>query len=837
MSVNIDASHLEQLVESVRSAIQHRDATQWRVETVSAGGTAPTIGSDDDARVFAFPPTAATAAYLAQFRHIDFGRLREDLATIDFPVLNQFEVMATQARQALSYRGLRKLFTSRPVEGQQAIAWMQSVDTATVHAVLSGIDAALGSTDHNEFIGLNPLALRGEIEADLVRLTGWPVEWLNAETVNRHVEAVGSIHAARATEHALENAVHQAAEKQCRVQAQQELLRTDVSVLDQITDGRVRLNALKSLTIPQIADSQPRELMRIDGVGEKTATQAIAAARAYTQDVIHSQKPIINYQDKSTSDEYVTALANLLTYRDNLRDLPVDPLNLSPVPAGTPVALAGNNDLITGGNFQRPHRPISRDEAWNLYAVRAAEFHAFGDSDAGSDVPEDVAERISEITLRGTLHASLRGYQAFGAKYVLAQKRALIGDEMGLGKTMQALAVFAHLAAEDKTHGLVVCPPSLRINWQRELEKFTDLKTYMLHGPDKGVEFEAWNHEGGVAIAGYPETRGQKLLHGDLGVSLDALVVDEAHRAKNPESQQSRGVKALTEAAEYAVYLTGTPLENRLSEFEVLLSYLNPEIATQLDKVRGQASGFREAIASVYLRRNQADVLGELPPLTEVEEWVEPKPGDVERYEDAVRRGHFMDMRQAFSGLESAKMERIAELLDDGAEAGKTIVFTFFRSVLEHLMSWLGDRAFGPIAGGVSHEDRQKAVDDFTAAEPGAVLVCQITAASEGLNIQAANRIVLFEPQLNPATEAQAIARAHRMGQINTVEVHRLLTPDSVEERLMELLDSKRALFDRFARDSVAADSTPEAMDVSDAALIDKVIAEERERIGEAPRL
>ena len=117
------------------------------------------------------------------------------------------------------------------------------------------------------------------------------------------------------------------------------------------------------------------------------------------------------------------------------------------------------------------------------------------------------------------------------------------------------------------------------------------------------------------------------------------------------------------------------------------------------------------------------------------------------------------------------------------------------------------------------------------------MLVCQITAASEGLNIQAANRIVLFEPQLNPATEAQAIARAHRMGQVNTVEVHRLLTPHSVEERLMEMLDSKRALFDRFARDSVTADSTPEAVDVSEAKRIDQVIAAERERIGEAPRL
>lgn len=839
--MSIDAGYLEQLINDVRSAIQHREATQWRLDTISAGGTAPTIGSDDDARVFAFPLDsqhgAHTAAYLAQFRNVDFGRLRHDLANIELPVLNQFEARAAEARKTTSYRGFRKLFSSRPVEGEQAVAWMQSVDVPTIHAILTGIDAALGSTDRNEYIGINVESLKGQIEADLVRLTGWPVEWISAETVNQHNQAVGSIQAARATEHALEAEVQRASRVICEKQAQDELNRTDISVLDQITDGRVRLGALKHLTLPQIAAASASELMKYDGVGEKTANQAIAAARSYSQDIINSQIPQINYQDKVPSTPYVTALANLLTYRDNLRDLPMNPLILAPVEPGTMVAIAGVNDLITSGNFQRPHRQIDSDEAWNLYAVRAAEFHAYGDSGAGTEVPEEIAERIADITLKGTLHASLRGYQSFGAKFILAQKKVLIGDEMGLGKTMQALAVLAHLKEDNKNHALVVCPPSLRINWQREIAKFTDLPTYMIHGKDKDIALDSWKQQGGVAIAGFPEVRANKLLDPTNNPEMDILVVDEAHRAKNPESQQSQGVKALTAAAEYTVYLTGTPLENRVSEFEVLLGYLNDEISGELDKVRGQASGFKTAIAGIYLRRNQKDVLDELPPMVEIEEWVEPKPGEVEKYEDAVRRGHFMDMRQAFAGHESAKMERVLELLDDGAEAGKTIIFTFFRSVLDTLMSTLNDRAYGPIAGGVSHEERQKAVDDFTAAEAGAVLVCQITAASEGLNIQAANRIILFEPQLNPATEAQAIARAHRMGQVNTVEVHRLLTPDSVEERLTEMLADKRAVFDRFARESVTADSTPEAVDVSEAKLIDEVIKAERERIGETPRL
>ncbi|WP_246394880.1 DEAD/DEAH box helicase [Corynebacterium anserum] len=835
--MSIDPAYLEHLISDVRSAVQHKEATQWRLDTVSAGGTAPTIGSDDDARVFAFPATADTAAYVAQFRNIDFSSLRNDLANIDLPVINQFDALADEARQTTSYRGLRKLFSSRPIEGERALAWMQSVDVSSIHTILSGIDAALGSTDHNEFIGLHIGSLKGQIEADLVRLTGWPIEWISADTINQHNQAVSSIQAARATEHALEAEVQRASRALCEKQAHEELVRTDISVLDHITDGRVRLGPLKHLTLPQIAAASPSELMTYDGVGEKTANQAIAAARSYSQDVINSQIPQINYQDKLPCTPYVTALANLLTYRDNLRDLPLNPLILAPVDPGTPVAIAGVNDLITSGTFQRPHRRIDSEEAWSLYAVRAAEFHAYGDSGAGTEVPEDIAEHIADITLRGTLHASLRGYQAFGAKFVLAQKKALIGDEMGLGKTMQALAVLAHLKEERKKHALVVCPPSLRINWQREITKFTDLPTYLIHGPNKDVALEAWKHNAGVAIAGFPETRANRLLEPAHIPQVDIVVVDEAHRAKNPHSQQSQGVKALTEAAEYAVYLTGTPLENRVSEFEVLLGYLDPAMNEKLDNVRGQSSGFKKAIAGIYLRRNQQDVLDELPPVVEIEEWVEPKPGDVDKYEDSVRRAHFMDMRQAFSGKESAKMERVLEILGDGAEAGKTIIFTYFRSVLDTLMMVLHDRAYGPIAGGVNHEERQKAVDAFSSAEAGAVLVCQITAASEGLNIQAANRVILIEPQLNPAVEAQAIARAHRMGQINTVEVHRLLTPNSVEERLVDMLANKRAVFDRFARDSVTADSNPEALDVSEAQLIHQVIKAERERLGETPRL
>lgn len=825
-------------MSELTGAIQHHEATTFRLNSITKGGTPLTVGSDDDTRVFAFGPNVETAAYVSQFRSVDIDTLRADLDAVYLPTQSKLEALAVEAYKVPGYRGLSKLFSRRPVEGEKAIAKMRAIDVDSVHAILGGIDAKLGSTPTNEFTALGVDDLKGTIEADLQRITGWPITWSTPERVNAHADVVAQLDSIRGLSHTLEAEVDKAGKQLAASQAEAILAKTDTSVLDQITDGRLRMNALHHLSLRQIANSSVAELIRIDGVGEKTASQAIGAARSYCADVVNSQVPKIDYQNKTSSNRYVMALARLLTYRDSLRGLPEAPMQVSRVDQDALVAIAGNDDLLDSTSVDVAAPPLfTAEQAWSIYAIRAAEFHAYGDSDTGTTVPEEIARRVEDITLAGTVHASLRGYQAFGAKFALAQKKALIGDEMGLGKTMQALATISHLAAHKNTRALVVCPPSLRINWARELSKFTDLESYILHGPDKDVAYEAWKLSGGVAICGFPEVRKNVDLTGARGAAVDILVVDEAHRAKNPESLQSQGVKALAEKSEYTLFMTGTPLENRVGEFETLLSYLDPEILSQLEKVRGTPSGFHKVIAGIYLRRNQFDVLNELPPLLEVEEWIEAKPGERQRYDDAVREGHFMDMRQAFSGPESAKLERITELLDDGAESGKTIIFTYFRSVLDELQELLGSRAFGPIAGGISHQDRQQAVDDFTAAENGAVLIAQITAASEGLNIQAANRIIIFEPQLNPAVEAQAIARAHRMGQINTVEVHRLLTPDSVEEQLTQMLAHKRELFDHFARESLAADASPEAMDISESALIKKVISAERARIGEPEQL
>ena len=206
---------------------------------------------------------------------------------------------------------------------------------------------------------------------------------------------------------------------------------------------------------------------------------------------------------------------------------------------------------------------------------------------------------------------------------------------------------------------------------------------------------------------------------------------------------------------------------------------------------------------------------------------------DERAYRDAVQNGHFMDMRRAAMLSEhSVKLERLKEIVDEAEANGRrAIVFSYFREVLSEVARILRGQVFGPLTGALPATERQSLVDRFAQAGSGAVLVAQITAGGIGLNIQSASVVVICEPQLKPTMESQAIARAHRMGQTNTVQVYRLLTENSVDEHIREILAGKRQLFDEFARDSVIAKQAPDAVDVSEAELARIVVAAERERL------
>ena len=491
---------------------------------------------------------------------------------------------------------------------------------------------------------------------------------------------------------------------------------------------------------------------------------------------------------------------------------------------------------------------------WREFEQDAGSFYAWlgeivplGTEEASHGFLDDhLVRQITSQPLDDRLRTvSLRGYQQFGAQFALARRRVIIGDEMGLGKTIQALAVLAHLRAEapfgTRVRFLVVCPTTLMSQWAKETHTRTRLRARVLYGSDRQGAVSAWLAGGEVAITSYETVQRLELPH-DL--QLDALVVDEAHYVKNPETRRARAVMKLAGRAQRVMFLTGTPMENRVEEFEALAGMLQPlVVAAGRARALGSAE-FRRAVAPVYLRRNAEDVLLELPELVEVDEWVDFTRADRRAYEAAVASGNLMAMRRA--GLHSVsprhcgKAERLVELIEEAAETGlKVVVYSFFREVIEGLATVLPQqpgvpRLFGPLVGGVSVADRSDMLAAFTGHAGPAVLLGQIQAGGVGLNIQAASVVILCEPQLTPTAEQQAIARVHRMGQVRGVQVYRLLNPGGVDERLRDLLETKAAEFDAFARTSALAERSPAAVDVADEALTARLVRDEQARLARA---
>jgi superfamily II DNA or RNA helicase len=498
-------------------------------------------------------------------------------------------------------------------------------------------------------------------------------------------------------------------------------------------------------------------------------------------------------------------------------------------------------------------RSYEPSQLWHDYLSDAASVNAVlstvggaaeDEEAAGGFVPEELRQRINAVPLDTTkLTSTLRGYQVFGAQYAIHQERSMLGDEMGLGKTIQALAVLAHLAAKGQRRFLVVCPASVQINWLNETAKHSELAAHSLHGADRDGAARRWLREGGVAVTTFGTLA--RLPDEVREADVAMLVVDEAHYVKNPDAARSRVVRDAVQRSQRALFLTGTPMENRVEEFRTLVGYLQPRVARNVnatDAVAG-AKAFRRAVAPVYLRRNQVDVLTELPDRIETESWVQLGAAEEALYEAAVSARNLMAMRQAPFG---AKLERLVELVEEAAEDGmKVVVFSYFLGTLERIHEKLGDAVVGTITGAVPPAVRQKIVDEFSGRPGHAVLLGQIEAGGVGINMQAASVVILTEPQWKPSTEEQAIARAHRMGQVRTVQVHRLLAKDCIDERICEIQQGKRLLFDEFARKSDAKDADRRAVDTSDhrPEVLDnesvsaerRVLAAERHRLGLSP--
>ncbi|WP_405924108.1 DEAD/DEAH box helicase [Streptomyces sp. NBC_00035] len=668
-----------------------------------------------------------------------------------------------------------------------------------------------------------------------------------------------------------------------------ELESIPVSRLKDVTEGRLRLSALEAAgfeSVGAVYGTSRYGLRQLPGVGAQTADRALAAARQIAravEDTVSVRIDVDHPEPRTTA--LVIALRTLVEAGPELRRAVDAATRLDErlgalLPVAWPargrlrMALTGRERreralaavaelreltadaaakdvrlLLAQASADLLREPASDIEAWVDFELRSAEYYSQlaqisrqrPDVEASEGfLPSEVAERVHAQELDDThRRVSLRGYQAFGARFALAQRRVVLGDEMGLGKTVQAIAALAHLAADGHSHFLVVCPASVLINWTREIGARSTLRALPVHGSERLDAYEEWRERGGVAITTYdvlhrlPEPDGALA---SVGTKPGMLVVDEAHYVKNPETRRSKAVAAWTGHCDRVLFLTGTPMENRVEEFRTLVRYLQPGLLPGIHNGTAAAGphAFRRSVAPAYLRRNQQDVLTELPALLQVDEWEEFGAADRRAYRKAVEAGNFMAMRRAgYAGAEkSAKLQRLQELVAEAAGNGlKVVVFSYFKDVLATVQQALGERVFGPISGAVPAARRQRLVDDFTAAPGHAVLLCQIEAGGVGLNLQAASVVILCEPQVKPTMEHQAVARAHRMGQVRPVQVHRLLATDSVDQRLLHILENKTRLFDAYARRSDTAEHTPDAVDVSDSGLARRIVEEEQQRL------
>lgn len=443
------------------------------------------------------------------------------------------------------------------------------------------------------------------------------------------------------------------------------------------------------------------------------------------------------------------------------------------------------------------------------------------------------------------IKAVLRDYQHRGVAWLQTMADLGLGtvlaDDMGLGKTLQAIALMRSRVG-DRPH-LVVCPTSVVGNWERELARFApDLPVLRHHGPERPTEPDGFA-AGAVAVTSYGLVRRDADLLAEVG--WDVVILDEAQQVKNHAAKAARAVRRLR--ADARVAMTGTPVENRLAELWAIVDFANPGLL-------GPFSGFRERyavpverwgddsaarrlralVAPFLLRRVKTDpaVAADLPPKREAIVVCTLTREQATLYQAAVdrvfdgglaaegidRRGQILALLTALKQIcnhpaqylsetgplpgRSGKLARAEEMLAEIVAAGdRALVFTQYRRMGEllsrHLSARLGLADVPFLHGGVPRQARDAMVTAFQ-SDPDSppVLLISIKAGGAGLNLTAATHVIHYDRWWNPAVEDQATDRAYRIGQTRSVAVHKLVAAGTLEERIAELLERKRALAD-----------------------------------------
>lgn len=471
--------------------------------------------------------------------------------------------------------------------------------------------------------------------------------------------------------------------------------------------------------------------------------------------------------------------------------------------------------------------------------------------DSISDM-EDVDYKVPEH-----LDKVLRNYQKTGFKWMKALYHngfgGILADEMGLGKTLQTIAFLSSELTESKKNkkpALVVAPSSLIYNWEAEIQHFSpDLKVMVLSG-DKAARTEKLHElkNVDVVITSYP------LIRRDIddyeGFEFSCCILDEAQQIKNPHSLNAKSVKRIK--ADGCLALTGTPMENSLTELWSIFDFLMPgyllsytkfakkyEIPIVKDNNTDVLRDLNRRIRPFILRRLKKDVMKELPPKIEHKLLVEMTDKQKEVYMAYLAgvRGKLMDEIEA-EGLKNSKIKILSaltrlrqiccdpsvflddyegdsgkllaleELLEETLDGGhRVLLFSQFTSMLRIIEKRLGSLGISTmyLDGSTPPESRLQMVNSFNSGK-GDVFLISLKAGGTGLNLTGADVVIHFDPWWNPAVEDQATDRAHRIGQHKTVEVIRLISRGTIEEKICDLQERKSSMI----RDVVGHGSTDE---------------------------
>ena len=469
-------------------------------------------------------------------------------------------------------------------------------------------------------------------------------------------------------------------------------------------------------------------------------------------------------------------------------------------------------------------------------------------------------DRVAELPQPTGLHGELRPYQRYGFSWLHFLRRwglgACLADDMGLGKTVQTIAL---LLAEKEAQGrlpaptLLVCPTSVVTNWEREVTRFAPALTTMVHqgaGRLRGKEFAQAAGQVDMVLTSYALARQD--AEAMQAVPWLGVILDEAQNIKNPSAKQTQAVRRLS--ADFRLALTGTPVENRLSELWSIMHFLNPgylgsqqsfrrEYGLPIERYNDEdaASRLKKLVSPFILRRVKTDprVIQDLPDKLEMKVYcrlseeqatlyqavVQDAMEKIESSEGIERRGlvlsllmqlkqicnhpvqylHQVGQRPDTEDLpeklaaRAGKLERLVEMLEEALSVGdRALVFTQFAQMGRLLSAFLPQALGVPVLflhGGVPAKARDAMVRRFQEDEHSPpVFILSLKAGGTGLNLTRASHVFHYDRWWNPAVEDQATDRAFRIGQTRNVQVHKLITAGTLEEMIDEMIESKKGL-------------------------------------------